>query len=958
MLEILQYSSLGEKNKFLQQLDFSQSTLIIPDLSSKLYWQSYHFKKTGLPLDSQVLRAEDFWKDLLQKTHPDIRVVSRSWMSTYLKQVLNQDLLISVGLPHAKTNTVLKAITEFLPILSHPESQEIMKYWFEEVQAGQCSWKKWFDLSVILWELIASPNLKEGSGEAPPTPSKMIPKLLQEQSDEHNGASTIFETPAGKRQILSEWSSSFLVQSQNFESLWQGNLIVDLGPELRTIEVELIQSLASVNSVQVLTPHPQWIEDFRWIAYPYKQFSSRSHKVISLSDVSGHKLKEEENSMPIAPQSFFKRFASTLGEVKFVISQIHEWLNAGYALSEIAVIAPDIEDYWPVLSVHFNKESLLFEKSEKAQIGSIGSVVAWLAYLKKQTYSPLSFAELQLAEFHPLNKKTNPTLVDQNSAATISEVSEDSGMRYESLQTLWTHKPYPNPLTLESQNKVVSAAFMAWALKVWPQASFMPSLLLEFCQKWVLETESLGSLSAAEWIECLEDYLNTQENELVPGTANTIGVYSLMNGIPAHKKLQIFLGCSESQLKSHRGLVSGAEVLSLQHHTGHLLAHPDRDFREFQLRALWGEGREQYFTFPETNFSAENLVPSVFWMKGREKEINKKNLYSSISFHHLDSWTPGHWEQELINSTAEIATEQKIPHALPFSLSPASLKTYVECPFKFFAEKGLKLNIPVVVDLDLDPRTQGSLQHKLLELLTEEPFDPVLRRTQMKDLIEKALESQKDQYYSEKTKELIRHQLLRLAKGFLDHEEVYRKEFPRFYTLAREAWFQRSVDVGHSKVNFRGKIDRIDMSVDGTEAIVVDYKNDIKSYSHAPSWMKNLEFQMPAYTQGVEGGAAKTEAGAAIAPTPVVAAHYYGLRDFSRKGFTLDEASSGVVAPLSATGTLTSAEKSQMIEEFQQILTTSAQKILEGDFRAIPHPQTDCNNCSWRSLCRTRQPNL
>lgn len=952
MLEIIQYSSLSEKNKFLQQLDFTQSTLVIPDLPSKLYWQEYHLEKksektvekAGLTPESQVLRAEDFWKLLLQKTHPNVQIVSRAWMSAYLKQILTPDILASVGLPHSKVNTVLKAVTEFLPILAHPESQEIMQHWFDEVQAGQCSWRKWFDLSVIVWESMVRKNLKDET-------------VASEQSF-----------------ILPEWAASFLIQSQNFEMLWQGDLIVDLGPELRTIEVELLQSLAAGNSVRVLSPHPQWIEEFRWIAYPYEQFASRSYKLELLSVVT-----KPESSY------FFKRFASALGEVKFVISQIHEWLNAGYALSEIALIAPDIEEYWPMLSVHLSKESLMFEKSEKSSLGSFGSVVAWLAYLKKQKYSALSFEELQLAEFHPLNRESTNKVFNRGSEV-LTEVQETTpGMSYESLQTLWSHRPYHNPLSQESQCN--AEEFMAWALRVWPQATLMPTIVLEACQKWVVEVKSLGILSEKEWIECLEEYLNTQEKEVSAGTSQSIGIYSLMNGIPAHKSLHIFLGCSESQLKSHRGLVSGAEVLSLQHHTGHLLAHPDRDFREFQLRALLGEGREQYFTFPETNFGGENLVPSVFWMKGREQAINQNNLpLSSTSFHHQDSWKPGHWEQELLTEVSRgveidwpslrdaselhkvefldegaLATPGSFRHDISnisFSLSPASLKTYAECPFKFFAEKGLKLNVPVVVDLDLDPRTQGSLQHKLLELLTKEPFDVAVKRAQVKDIIEQTLESQKDQYYSEATKELMRQQLQRLATNFLQHEEVYRKEFPRFYTLAREAWFQHSVDVENKKVNFRGKIDRIDISHEGNEAIVIDYKNDIKSYSHAPSWMKNLEFQMPAYTQAVESGAAKTESGEKIAATPVVAAHYYSLRDFSRKGFTLDEVSAGVVAPLSSTGTLSTNEKSQMIQEFHKILTDSAKKILEGDFSAIPHPQTDCKNCSWRNLCRTRQPNL
>lgn len=979
MLEIIRYSSLSEKNKFLHQLDFTQSILIIPDLPSKLYWQEYHLKKTGrktiekvgkevgektnektdekigLTLESQVLRAEDFWKLLLQKNHPEVQIVSRAWVSAYLKQILTPDLLISVGLPNAKVNTVLKALTEFLPILAHPESQEIMQHWFDEVHAGQCSWKKWFDLAAIVWELMVGENLKSES--------------------------VAFK----QRYILSEWATSFLIQSPNFKMSGPYHLVIDLGPELRAIEVELLQSLAAENTIQVLSPRPQWIEEFRWIAYPYEQFTSRSYKLESLSKLELlSKVTKSESSY------FFKRFASVVGEIKFAISQIREWLNSGYGLSEIAVMAPDIEEYWPMLSVHLTKECLVFEKSEKSTLGSFGSVVAWLAYLKKQKYSTLSFEELQLAEFHPLNRERHHKISKiSDGGDSLQLEGEDIApeISYESLQTLWSRRPYPNLFSQEPQSQCPAEEsqchadeFMAWALRVWPQSILISTDVLESCHKWVEEVRSLGLLSEREWIECLEEYLNAQEKEVSAGTAHSIGVYSLMNGIPAHKSLHIFLGCSEAQLKSHRGLVSGSEVLSLQHHTGHLLAHPDRDFREFQLRSLLGEGREQYFTFPETNLSGENLVPSVFWMKGREEEINKNNLpLSSTYFHQQASWKPGHWEQELLEQILTKGTQassefflklphstkaneetngEKVSHSIPFSLSPASLKTYVECPFKFFAEKGLKLNVPVVVDLDLDPRTQGSLQHKLLELLTTEPFDPVAKRVQVKDIIEQTLESQKDHYYSEATKELMRQQLQRLATNFLQHEEVYRKEFPRFYTLAREAWFQRSVEVENKKVKFRGKIDRIDLSLEGNEAIVIDYKNDIKSYSHAPSWMKNLEFQMPAYVQAVESGATKTETGENIAATPVVAAHYYSLRDFSRKGFTLDEVSAGVVAPLSATGTLSTHEKTQMIQDFQKILTDSAKKILEGDFNAIPHPQTDCKNCSWRNLCRTRQPNL
>jgi len=923
MLELKQYPSVKDKNKYLEQLDFSKLTLIVSDLSSKLYWQDYLIQKNGFVAGPQVMRAEDYWKLLLQRTIPEVEFVSRSWMTAYLKQILTHELLDSVGLPHAKTSTVIKVMNEFLPIISHPDSREIMQHWFDDVQSGSCSWRKWFELSEIIWATVSN-----------------------------------------KKQILVEWAASFLIQAQNFEVYWNRNLVVDLGPELRSIEAELLQVLSLKNQVQVLSPNPSWITEFHWISYPYKQFLSRSYKIEDL------KVETSFEAKPVGSK-FFKRFASTLGEVKFVVGQIQEWLAAGRNQSEIAIIAPDIEDYWPVLSIHLKKEGLIFEKPEKYKVGSIGSVIAWLSYLKKQKFSSLQFSELQLSCFHPINqfdlinnghlnndlllKQQNPNSIEinQNLEATAS---------FETLRSQWSNRSYENVLVKDSQSKLTAADFMAWAIQAWPHITLLPSMVFELCQKWLYEAENLGPLSAQEWIGYIQDFLNSQECETTSVASKAIGVYSLMSGIPTNKSLHLFLGCSESQLKSTRGLVSGADVLSLQHHTGHLLAHPDRDFREFQLRSLQELGEEQYFIFPESDFSGAELVPSIFWMKGREEEV-QRNGFTSKHFHQLDLWNPGLWEQEMLKFNEKKSEEnylinEKLNHKISFSLSPASLKSYVECPFKFFAEKGLKLTDPQIVDLDLDARTSGSLQHKLLELLTAEPFDIRARRDQLTEVVESTLESQKDHYYSEKTKDLIRKQLHQLGIKFLEHEDIYRKEFPRFYTLACEAWFQKSIEVDGKNVNIRGKIDRIDMSVDGSEAIVIDYKNDIKSYSHAPSWIKNLEFQMPAYVQALETGAAKSETSQKINPTPVVAAHYYSLRDFTRKGFTLDEANTGVITPLSTTGTISKETKNQIIAEFQNILVQSAQKIIDGDFRAIPHPKTDCNNCNWRNLCRTRQPNL
>jgi ATP-dependent helicase/DNAse subunit B len=435
-----------------------------------------------------------------------------------------------------------------------------------------------------------------------------------------------------------------------------------------------------------------------------------------------------------------------------------------------------------------------------------------------------------------------------------------------------------------------------------------------------------------------------------------------MNGVPSHKTLQIFLGCSESQLKSGNGFLSGADVMSLQFHTGHLLAHPDRDFRDYQLNLILGEGSEQAFTFSESDRKGTELVPSVFWLNGRERQ--------GLSFNALDTWSPTHWEQQQFSSPPCAKTSEGRPMSLSwdFTLSPATLKTYISCPFRFFAEKGLKLVDPAIVDLDIDPRTLGTLQHHLLELLVQEPFEAASLRSQLPQIIVKVIAAQADMFFSEQTKAIFAAQLEELGSRFLDHEENYRKDFPHFRTLAREAWFRKDLIIAGRKVGFRGKIDRLDISADQKQAIVIDYKMDVGKYHNASSWLAHLEYQLPAYVDSVETGAVEIEAEepgtekkrlrTKLTGTPVIAAHYYGVKDFTRKGFTLDEPPAGIVSKPSKNSGLSEDDKKMLLKQFNEILQNTTSRIAEGEFPATPHPSTDCKKCPWRNLCRAPKQNL
>lgn len=880
MLELVYYQTLLEKEKFLQDQDLSNVTLIVSDLATKIYWQDYQISKNGFVAGPQVFRAEDFWKTLLRRSSPEVEIVSGSWLTAFLKNHLNPILLEKVGLPYTKPSSVASAINELLPLLCHPDSNEVMANWFDEVVKPRCSWEPWFYLSTSIWE-----TLRE------------------------------------KKVLLSNWVSAYLNQVSNYEQFWNRDLIVDLGPEIRTIEIELFQNLALTNNVRVLVPKPEFISKFYWIQFPYHDFQNKSHHTRQVPSLEKQPSEQK-----------FLRFASQLAEIKFIIGQIRDWATEGIALNEMAVIAPEIEAYWPILKCHLQKEGIPYSKSDTTPTAALGSIVAWIAQLKKKASQSLKANELELADFHPLNHHdANYSLHKKN----------------------WTKRPLAFSSDTPPEIKPFDAqSFINWALSHWPQDILCEDYLVETMKRWLLEGQKLEPMNLRQWTEYIEDYFNDAEIITAERTPQGVGIYSLMNGIPSEKRFQIFIGCSESQLKLQSGFVTGSEVLSLKHHTGHLLAHPDRDFREYQLNINVDQGKQQVFTFAETDIKGTELVPSLFWLDGREG----KNL----PIHPKDSWSLSSWERALLVGDTHKKQVESLDVKLrsKISLSPGSLQSYARCPFIFFSEKGFKLEDGPIVDLDLDPRTRGSIQHRLIELLVVEPFSQKEVENKLTDLVEQCLQENLDWFYSSHSKEIVRAQLLEFGNRFIVHEAEYRKEYPNFTTLAKEAWFKRELDVDGVTVTFRGKIDRIDISKDFKSAIIIDYKNDVASLHHANKWLDYLEYQLLAYTSSFEKGLTLSADEKPLPALPVIAAHYLGLKDFSRKGFTLDDIPPATVSCPSSTAKMNVDQKVSLLEQFDSILLATAKSIVNGQFSANPHPTTDCQKCAWRNLCRSQKQNM
>src|SRR5207253_3031441 len=98
-------------------------------------------------------------------------------------------------------------------------------------------------------------------------------------------------------------------------------------------------------------PRPLWHNEFKYLLQPYEYLRPQAAQVLLITTPV----------LAVAATETL-RLSGMLAEVKSTCSQIRAWLEAKVPPSQIAVIAPDIEMYWPVLSAYLEQEGIPFQK--------------------------------------------------------------------------------------------------------------------------------------------------------------------------------------------------------------------------------------------------------------------------------------------------------------------------------------------------------------------------------------------------------------------------------------------------------------------------------------------------------------------------------------------------------------------------------------------------------------------
>jgi RecB family exonuclease len=272
----------------------------------------------------------------------------------------------------------------------------------------------------------------------------------------------------------------------------------------------------------------------------------------------------------------------------------------------------------------------------------------------------------------------------------------------------------------------------------------------------------------------------------------------------------------------------------------------------------------------------------------------------------------------------------------PRELSVSGIETYLTCPFKFFAQRVLKLDEERDDDEVMDPKAQGQFVHEVFEsffdrwqkcghgTITSGNLDAA--RGLFVDVVEEHVARLSD---AEAAIERTRLLGSPVAAGL--GEVVFRMEAERPTPVVERLLeeklrgeFEFTGPRGSRRIGLHGVADRIDLLEDGTFRLI-DYK-----LSSAPN--KSRALQLPIYGLCAE----------------------QRLRRYRGRSWTLGEAAYiSFRGPQRVTPLFTKrSDRDQVMAAAQERLIDAVDAIERGEFPPTPTDVFLCGFCSYGSVCR------
>ena len=887
MLKLRAVTSPEQKQLWLKEHAANKRTFIVPDLQSKLTLQKVFLQSNELLEEDAVLRASELWKKLLFMSDPEVRLISVDLTKTLLVEWLK-----AVDLPWAQTagaaKTLFAYMQQLLPLLSHPDGKRLLEEWFEQHPQSRLRWQVWFEVGLHFWQRFVE--------------MKWLPQ---------------------------PWVPSYLLHNANTQLRWPKYLVLDLGLELTAVEAELIKNLSQHQDVEIWYPSSEWSS--------YYATSLRSYEILKGPEQQISSVAFESLAAP--EQWQLKQYTTMLSEVKAVTAQLRKWLDQGVKLQNIAVVAPDIETYWPTLKSYLQVEGIQVDKSEVASLQTFSSTQRWLAEMRLRC-SEVASVDLELSAYQDNQK---PILPFHEFKALFSVLYDNADLdRNQDLLKLYGQEYRADEILGRDQ-------FTGYALKFWPSA-LRNKVFESFWKTFLQETPIRLELTLRSWLHYCEVFLSKKEQSI--RDANNLGVQVL--SLHSAEWLQAthvwFIGATEEALKDFEMVgLTLSESMSLAANLGFHFSRPDKSQMEWMARWFLGKKfANAVFSVPETDFSGQLQAPSLLWLltavyRGRKR--GQVDIPESTRWDEKQqvSEKGGHANLHRVQQDlGEIEKPNWSKTPKPVSLSATQLERYASCPFQFAAERILNLKELPLLDLDADHMSDGRLLHAIVEELTAEPMRFARTADELEELVEAARVKTEFRIADERLWPQMKKRYIDQAERFLAFEKTWRENFPNFKIVARELSF----DVELQSTRLRGKIDRVDMDRSGHYALI-DYKRG-GLQTHLSGSIDRGEFQLWLYSMLVEEGMTS------LSPGEVEGAFYFSLKEMQRKrGFRLKEAQQELFSlEEKSRNLMTCEEKKAYYEKLKIVIAEIILKMQNGAFNPDPKDKKECTRCDWRTVCR------
>ncbi len=866
-------------------------TWLVADLEAKELIQNQILETTNCLPETAVLRANEFWRQILKVHFSGIDLVSTQFLSVWLHEWLKEKEVEWAKSPGASA-LLLNYLEIFLPVLAR-SSQDTVTDWLKQNSDAMLSWGHWFYLSVEAWSVLSEKNI-----------------------------------------LLAKWIPAFLAGREDLpDRFWPHDVVLDLGPALTGVEAELFEKLARQNKVTVILP-----ELSARSSYP-QTFSA--YELLGASNEKGNAVTSNES-----PHVSYHKFSSELAEVKAAVHWLREAADRGVNLNQLGLFSPDIERYWPLLEAYFRVEGLPARKSVVVSAASLPLIQNWLSRLRVES-KHISTGDLETIIFGAREFSKDLALPYEKFAPIFRSIYDEADLNRDTrVRQLFNQKFQPG-------DKVGRDQFFAWALKFYNDdiITGLDRVAATFLQECPVHLR----LEVRSWLRYVENLVarveikNSSENVGIY-CGNLDGAIHLELDTVVLLGLD-----SDSVRIKNKISFREIDQDKIAKDLGFNLALGDHDWSYWIERVMENTKNRCFACFALHDLKSRVQSPSSIWSRAFKTDDDEGCETPGLTrWDEIQNSKDENENRRVAQDGGGLAPDPFVIETLP-KISPSQLEKYLDCPFQFAAEKIFHLSELPDVDLDVDAMTTGRLLHEILNLLTAPPMRWDWSQDELSNLVDHVRSEFQVVIACEPLWPATRSRLVQTAGRFLNFEKKWRETFRETKTVLREGGLKGCVncdDAGAGlKVEVAGRIDRVDQNAKG-QYVVLDYKTSGGDLRNHNSWFENNELQLLFYSYCIENGLTELPPGPVVGAfyfTMNEIRREKGFRDIS----SLSESSGRLFDEAPRGGShLTRNELDELYKKLREKIGEAVGQMKNGNFVPNPRDFKICEECNWRTLCR------